>query len=47
MAGKDPSPASLASRVLDGDIRAASRLMRLCDDNDPSAIAPLFPWHAL
>jgi LAO/AO transport system kinase len=32
---------SLAQRVLDGDIRAASRLMRYIDDADPRAIADL------
>jgi LAO/AO transport system kinase len=35
------SATSLAARVLDGEIRAASRLMRLIDDQDPSATAAL------
>src|SRR5512133_895884 len=32
---------SLAQRILDGDIRAAARLMRDIDDNMPSAVAEL------
>src|SRR4030066_1361399 len=32
---------SLAKRILDGDIRAASRLMRDIDDRMPSALEPL------
>ena len=32
---------SLAKRILEGDIRAASRLMRDIDDQIPSALGPL------
>ncbi len=35
------SRVSLAKRILDGDIRAASRLMRDIDDRMPSALEPL------
>ncbi len=36
-----PVPGSLAARILEGDIRAASRLMRLIDDAQPEATAQL------
>lgn len=35
------APSSLAPRVLQGDVRAASRLMRLIDDQDPRVIDEL------
>ena len=41
MSRADRAPLGLASRVLEGDIRAASRLMRNIDDGEPSATAEL------
>ncbi|HYR56681.1 MAG TPA: methylmalonyl Co-A mutase-associated GTPase MeaB [Myxococcaceae bacterium] len=36
-----PAPGKLAEKILAGDVRAASRLMRYVDDNDPRATAEL------
>ncbi len=41
MKTRAPSPGQLAERVLAGDVRAASRLMRNIDDGDPAATADL------
>src|ERR1700682_882516 len=38
---RSAAPGSLAARVLDGDVRAAARLMRLIDDAQPQAEAEL------
>src|ERR1700737_3116759 len=43
---RSAAPGSLAARVLDGDVRAAARLMRLIDDAQPAAepeLRALFP----
>lgn len=39
--GATPPAATLAERVLGGDVRAAARLIRLIDDGDPAAAAAM------